>query len=80
MEVASPGPWSKYGGGTTKTKITDGYFGEGYRIEGRTASWNTIGQELSCSTFTQVNRTQCHFRTLVEHAIVTLVVRTRIQK
>ena len=56
MEVVSPGPWSKYGGGTTKTKITDGYFGEGYRIEGRTASWNTIGQELSGSTFTQVNR------------------------
>ena len=42
MEVVSPGPWSKYGGGTTKTKITDGYFGEGYRIEGRTASWNTL--------------------------------------
>jgi len=55
MEAATPGPWSKYGGGTTKTKITDGYFGEGYRIEGRTASWNTISQELSCSAFTQVS-------------------------
>ena len=59
-------PWGP-AGGVVVTKITDGYFGEGYHVSNRNQRWKTIAQTVSCSSFTQVRIFCCIIYTRLTH-------------